>query len=68
MLQRILCAIGFHDWDKWRQKQIHHMGEPPWETWQHICLGWKRSCKQCGTPSRLQVTCDAPRLSLPNQT
>lgn len=67
MFQRFLCAIGLHKWGKWYKVSVHHLGEYPWDVWQHICTASRRTCQECGWHSRMRNLCSYPIKSLPNQ-
>ncbi len=47
-LNTLLCTIGIHDPGSERVGPIHHMGEYPYQRWQHICTMKIRTCKKCG--------------------
>ncbi|MGC8461433.1 MAG: hypothetical protein ACP5OR_06290 [Candidatus Dormibacteria bacterium] len=48
----MMCRIGKHTWSGWFLAPVHHLGEYPWEKWQHVCLGKQRQCTACGTVRR----------------
>jgi len=66
-LRLLLCNVGVHDWGKWQKVEVHHMGEMPWDTWQHLCHSNQRICLCCGHKSRRRKHCQGPYKSLPNQ-
>ncbi len=46
------CRLGMHKWSGWFLYPVHHLGEYPWERWQHICLGKRKQCTACGDVRR----------------
>lgn len=49
------CRLGLHRWSGWFLRPVHHTGEYPWDTWQHVCLGKAHSCVKCGVTRRSKV-------------
>ena len=42
------CRIGLHKWSGWHLRAVWHLGEAGWDEWQHVCLGRRRECFDCG--------------------
>jgi hypothetical protein len=66
-LRLVLCRLGLHNWSRWYKVRVHHMGEYPWDTWQHVCMADKRECLLCGKGSRRCNSCQGPVLPMEPQ-
>ncbi len=68
MLGKILCLFFLHSWGAPYEVSVRHLGEYPWDTWQHICTRVKRNCrrKDCYKTTR-SGDCLYPIEPLPDQ-
>ena len=68
MLGKILCLLFLHSFGKPFEVRVHHLGEYPWDTWQHICTRMKRECTRKGCYKTTRTgNCLYPIQSLPPQ-
>lgn len=62
------CGLRFHQPSPVLRGEIHHLGEYPWEKWQHLCLANIRYClRGCGWRSRSTRRCQRVITRLPDQ-
>ena len=45
--RRTRCRLGLHRWSEWKLDAMYHLGEWPWDTWQHVCATKRRWCVDC---------------------
>ena len=45
--RRLRCRLRLHRWGEWEMDAIHHLGEYPWDKWQHVCRTRRRRCADC---------------------
>ena len=68
MLGKILCLLSLHSWNAPYKVFVHHLGEYPWEKWQHWCTRMKRDCARSGCYKTTRTgDCLYPIQSLPPQ-
>lgn len=49
------CRFHLHRWGKQFLVPVHHLGEYPWQRFQHICHAQARECVRCGKLKRRQL-------------
>lgn len=66
----LLCKLGLHKRGPWREIELFHEGEYPWEPWTHLCRAYSRGhCQRCGLPPRRRRNvCRHPIIPGPRQT
>ncbi len=48
----VCCRLHLHRWSGYYPRPLWHLGEYPWETWQHVCIAHYKSCTRCGYTRR----------------
>jgi len=46
------CRLHLHRWGKQFLVPVHHLGEYPYQSFQHICHAQARECACCGKSKR----------------
>jgi len=61
------CRFKLHRWSAWEKDALYHMGEDPWERWQHMCATRRRWCVDCDATMRRGNCVGGWVVSLPAQ-
>lgn len=66
----LLCRLHIHRWGDFINVPVLHMGEYPWDKFQHVCVGHAKICMRCKKqrPRLFHKWCQSGWVvALPNQ-
>ncbi len=62
------CSLKLHSLSPVIKAEVHHLGEYPWDRWQHLCVANVRYClRGCGWRSAPKRLCQRIIRRLPDQ-